>query len=84
MEEKLVSKLEELMQNNSDIEFEVNKMLNNIRQLDNIEDIKKILSYKLTLLNYICILNKIFKKQGIEEIPFKITSSDRLDISLEF
>lgn len=29
MEEKLVSKLEELMQNNSDIEFEVNKMLNN-------------------------------------------------------
>ena len=81
MEEKLVSKLEELMQNNSDIEFEVNKMLNNIRQLDNIEE---ILSYKLTLLNYICILNKIFKEQGLEEIPFKITSSDRLDISLGF
>lgn len=55
MKEKLISKLYELMQNNSDIEFEVNKMLNNIRQLDNIEDIKKILSYKLTLLNYICI-----------------------------
>ena len=78
MKEKLISKLYELMQNNSDIEFEVNKMLNNIRQLDNIEDIKKILSYKLTLLNY------IFKEQGLEEIPFKITSSDRLDISLEF
>lgn len=73
MEEKLVSKLEELMQNNSDIEFEVNKMLNNIRQLDNIEDIKKILSYKLTLLNYICILNKIFKEQGLFGISFSFT-----------
>jgi len=81
MEGKLISKLYELMQNNSDIEFEVDKIIDNIKQLNNID---YILTYKLTLLNYICILNKIFKDHGLEEVSFEITSPDRVNVSLGF
>ena len=73
MEEKLISKLYELMQNDSDIEFEVDKIIDNIKQL---------LTYKLTLLNYICILNKIFKEHGLEEVAFKI-NPDKIEYNIQ-
>lgn len=37
MEEKLISKLYELMQNDSDIEFEVDKIIDNIKRLNNVD-----------------------------------------------
>ena len=79
MEEKLISKLYELMQNDSDIEFEVDKIIDNIKQLDNVY---YILTYKLTLLNYICILNKIFKEHGLEEVAFKI-NPDKIEYNIQ-
>ena len=79
MEEKLISKLYELMQNDSDIEFEVDKIIDNIKQLDNVD---YILTYKLTLLNYICILNKIFKEHGLEEVAFKI-NPDKIECNIQ-